>query len=39
MHLLKNNNNNNNNPDVIILNINGPGLIGATLINVYNEKR
>jgi hypothetical protein len=27
------------NPDVIILNISGPGLIETTLINVYNEKR
>jgi hypothetical protein len=26
-------------PDVIVLNISGPGLIEATLVNVYNEKR
>jgi hypothetical protein len=26
-------------PDVIILDINDPGLIGIILINVYNEKR
>jgi hypothetical protein len=37
MHLLKYNNNNNN--DVIVLDITGPGLIGTTLMNVYNEKR
>jgi hypothetical protein len=27
------------NPDVIILNITGPGLLRTILINVYNEKR
>jgi hypothetical protein len=27
------------NPDVIVLDITGPGLIGITLVNVYNEKR
>jgi hypothetical protein len=26
-------------PDVIVLDISGPGFIGATLVNVYNEKR
>jgi hypothetical protein len=29
----------NDNPDVIVLDITGPGLIGTILVNVYNEKR